>query len=421
MDSSGSDRKVDKIQVILSRGETIHAIVTGFWATTVTSVISWNRVYSVYPLATFIDRVLYATNAHTCDSGADWGFSQKHLDSMIEKYTKRGWSAVKFHPSATFFDDLRFKARIGWAGMRSLEPLTEDVLEMLKAPDMYASRDWQKIKLSDLMRSPDTTSKMRRDPFTITRMLADGKTWCIDLDTSGVEAASASNTVLEATSWDFQLVFAPDKRPARPIAAVITLDSAEVQSFPYVHPCLRHSYIFGGLRPGWGRTGNASQARSSSSSTTHKFNYERDDGATSWPVACTRELDKALYMQREKLDPEHWERYRKALARSNGQWRQTGETEETDREGEGGNGNDEDESDEDDEWDEYHYQGAWSVMENLDTIGRRTPGATKLHGDDFEYYDDLLVGWFREWSYRVEHSWKKGVGLYFDDLEMPDL
>lgn len=194
---NGNDGEVDKVQVITFEDETVLGILTTFWCTTVTNLMSWNKIYAIYPQQTFIERSLRLTNP----------------TSSLNKTRA------------------------------NVQPIDEqNGPGYMELRDKYENRGWSFALVS----KPEQIAYLK-SPFSSTRMLADTKTWQLKLDTADVEASPTPDCVLEASSWSF--VHSHDSYLSqweRVGDIQHGFPTVEVKAFSYKHPCLQYPYIFAG-------------------------------------------------------------------------------------------------------------------------------------------------------------------------------
>ena len=70
----------EKIQVVSTKSVPLLSILRGFWSTVVINFFSWQKAYSIFPRATFIDRRGYMLKD-----------SKEAYATSIAKYSRRGW------------------------------------------------------------------------------------------------------------------------------------------------------------------------------------------------------------------------------------------------------------------------------------------------------------------------------------------
>ncbi|KAI0012491.1 hypothetical protein F4779DRAFT_614462 [Xylariaceae sp. FL0662B] len=69
-----------KIQLVATSGPPLQAILRGYYTTAIVNFISWNKAYSVFPRATFIDHQTVPLK-----------HIDEHKGELHQKYSRRGW------------------------------------------------------------------------------------------------------------------------------------------------------------------------------------------------------------------------------------------------------------------------------------------------------------------------------------------
>ena len=78
-----------KLQVVATSHMPILTILQSFWTTAVVNVISWNKAYSIYPMATLGEHRAYIQRSLQ---------GQPILCSFLPKYEQRGWTLFHDEP-----------------------------------------------------------------------------------------------------------------------------------------------------------------------------------------------------------------------------------------------------------------------------------------------------------------------------------
>ena len=142
----------------------------------------------VYAQPTFIERKLYATNNNRSNP---WLPNDSTIGQYAEEYSSRGWTHVQINQRET----LKRKVPV---------------------------------------------------PFQGTRMLVDSRTWIMNLRTDGIKQFRNSESVLEASSWDFGLGtrkqhvdFSEDPHSYQRFTY-----TKDVHASDFTHPALQHTHTF---------------------------------------------------------------------------------------------------------------------------------------------------------------------------------
>ncbi|KAK6330795.1 hypothetical protein TWF718_002994 [Orbilia javanica] len=142
------DQSLRQVQLIVTQGPPMYAILSDFYATHLFNVYDYKCAYSLFPQGTFVERKAYKTQAMTAK-----------VVRCCSKYEQRGYGIQDY---------------TDWKGKSTAEGKVGDVV--------FEVRDHREIRSS--------------------RRVGDGFSWCLDLDTTGVDVPGhPPSSLLEYTTF----------------------------------------------------------------------------------------------------------------------------------------------------------------------------------------------------------------------------